>query len=463
VETLPALFRRIFDGGFWENPYIAMNIPDVLNFKMSLKVYIRTFGCQMNMHDSEKMAGILLREGHSLINSPKDADIIIFNTCSIRQKAEQKFKSELGKTKLLKKKRGFLKIAVAGCIAQQQGRGILKESPFVNYILGPQNIHMIKDIVVSDNTIVSTEDNEDIEYSDFPVKRADNIKAWVSIMYGCNNFCSYCIVPYTRGREKSRPAVDIYKEVSQLASEGFKEITLLGQNVNSYNSDCDFAGLLKKIDTIDGIERIRFVTSHPRDLSDNLIGCIKELPKVCEHIHLPLQSGSNRILKLMNRGYSFEDYMEKIERLRKEVPEIAITTDIIVGFPSETEKDHTSTIDAINEIEFDGIFAFKFSPRPGTKASEMEDEIPDAIKSQRLTEVLKLQDEITLKKKNMLLEGTLQEVLVEGKSKTDDYKLTGRTRSNKIVNFVGDNSVIGQLTNIKIIKAGQHSLEGKLM
>lgn len=428
---------------------------------MSKKAYIHTFGCQMNMHDSEKMAGILLREGYTLTETPNDADLIIFNTCNIRQKAEQKFQSELGRTRFLKIEKPFLKIAVAGCIAQQRGRGIFKRNPHVDYVFGPQNIQKLRDMIRAGETVVSIEDNPEIGQVDLPALRKDSIRAWVSIMYGCDNFCSYCVVPYTRGRERSRPSKNIYNEICELALSGFKEVTLLGQNVNSYRSDVDFGGLLNQVNAIEGIERIRFVTSHPRDLSEDLIACIKELPKVCEHIHLPLQSGSNRILKLMNRGYTYDDYMKKVERLKEEIPGIAITTDIIAGFPSEADDDHISTLNALRAIEFDGIFAFKFSPRPGTKAIEMEDKISDDIKSQRLAEILNIQDEITLKK-NKTLEGTIQEVLVEGLSKTDVEKMTGRTRGNKIVNFSG-NSVSVQLVNVEIVKAMRHSLVGKLI
>ena len=302
----------------------------------------------MNVHDSEKMAGILKAEGYAETANTEDADLIIFNTCSIRQKAEQKFRSGLGRIKLLKTKNPLLKIAVAGCIAQQRGKDILKRSPHVDYVFGPQNIHKLSAMLTT-NAMVCIEDNPEIQHTDLPAERKENVKAWVSIMYGCNNFCSYCIVPYTRGRERSRPSQNIYEEIYKLAEKGFKEVTLLGQNVNSYHSDTDFPGLLRKIDAIEGIERIRFVTSHPRDLSNELISCIKDLPKICEHIHLPLQSGSDRILKLMNRGYTYEDYLEKVRKLKESIPRIAITTDIIAGFPSETDNDHSMTIKSLKK------------------------------------------------------------------------------------------------------------------
>jgi tRNA-2-methylthio-N6-dimethylallyladenosine synthase len=414
----------------------------------------------MNVHDSEKMLGILEKEEYFETVDPRKADLIIFNTCSIRQKAEQKFYSELGRTRSFKKKNPGMKIAIAGCIAQQEGENILRKAPYVDFVFGPQNIHLLNNLVSGGNISVAIEDNLEIHKTDLPVKRSVVIKAWVTIMYGCNNFCSFCVVPYTRGRERSRPAEHILSEVNKLACIGCKEITLLGQNVNSYRSDTDFPGLLRMLDRVGGIERIRFVTSHPRDLSDELIAAISELPKVCEHIHLPLQSGSSRIMRLMNRGYTYEEYMKKISVIREKVPGISITSDIIAGFPGETEDDHIQTIKALKEIEFDGIFAFKFSPRPRTRAFRMEDQLTEEVKSDRLSQILKLQDEIT-EKKNRALEGTIQEILIEGESETDKEKLTGRTRTNKIVNIPKIGIDKGSLIFVEITKGRQHSLEGK--
>jgi tRNA-2-methylthio-N6-dimethylallyladenosine synthase len=413
----------------------------------------------MNVHDSEKMLGILEQEGYSETGDPRKADLIIFNTCSIRQKAEQKFYSELGRVQAYKKRRPKMKIAVAGCIAQQEGKNIIKKAPYVNFIFGPQNIHALKDLTSGTIASIGTEDNPEIAETDLTVKRADKVKAWVTIIYGCDNFCSYCVVPYTRGRERSRPTENILSEVKDLAGRGYKEITLLGQNVNSYRSDTDFPGLLRKLDRVGGIERIRFVTSHPRDLSDELINAMAELPKVCEHIHLPLQSGSSKILKLMNRGYTCEAYIEKVSKLREKVAGIAITSDIIAGFPGETDEDHMLTIKALKEIEFDGIFAFKFSPRPGTMASGMN-QLSEEIKSDRLSQILKVQDEIT-EIRNKSLEGTIQEVLIEGESAMDREKLTGRTRTHKIVNIPKIDMQKGSLIFVEITRGRQHSLEGR--
>jgi tRNA-2-methylthio-N6-dimethylallyladenosine synthase len=428
---------------------------------MAKYVYIHTFGCQMNVHDSEKMLGVLREDGYSATNNPFEADLIIFNTCSIRQKAEQKFFSELGRMRSVKRKRPGLRIAVAGCIAQHEGKKIMGRAPHVDFIFGPQNLHILRDIACGRAPRIALDENPEIAIRDLPVERGDMVRAWITIMYGCNNFCSYCIVPYTRGRERSRPSDHICSEVSELAVKGYKEITLLGQNVNSYSSDLDFAGLLRRLNEIRGIERIRFVTSHPKDLSANLIHAMSELDKVCEHIHLPLQSGSSNMLKLMNRGYTYADYAERISEIRRIIPGISITSDIIAGFPGETDNDHLSTIKALKEIEFDGIFAFKFSPRPHTRAAFMQGHVPEEIKASRLSEILALQDNITLRK-NRLIEGTCQEILTEGESETDPQKLMGRTRTNKIVTFSGDGNGTskGAFLLVQITKGRRHSLEG---
>jgi tRNA-2-methylthio-N6-dimethylallyladenosine synthase len=427
------------------------------------RYYIETFGCQMNVHDSEKMAGILKSEGYTAVGSAKDADILIFNTCSIRQKAEQKFFSELGRIKALKKRRPDLKIAVAGCIAQQEGIKIIERAPHVDYVVGPQNINVLKDIVDSRSDHVFTDDNPAITEIELPVERKDNVRAWVNIMYGCNNFCSYCIVPYTRGRERSRASQSIISEIKDLAEKGYKEVTLLGQNVNSYKSNVNFPGLLREINKINGIKRIRFVTSHPKDLSDELIYAIRDLDKVCEHIHLPLQSGSSKVLALMNRKYTHEDYLKKVEKIKKEIPEITITSDIIAGFSQETDEDHNNTIKALKEVEFDSIFAFKFSPRPGTKASTMDGQLPDDIKSGRLSEILELQNTIT-ERKNKELKGTIQEVLIEGVDEKTSNKFTGRTRTNKGVNVLFDSTIKpGDIIKVKITHTRRHSLEGDII
>jgi tRNA-2-methylthio-N6-dimethylallyladenosine synthase len=423
------------------------------------KFFIETFGCQMNVHDSERIAGVLSQEGYSPAESRKDADFIIFNTCSVRQKAEQKFFSELGRIKSLKKRNPDLKIAVAGCIARQQGEKVIKRSPHVDFVFGPQNIHKINDFLHGDPACTANEDNPEIALTDLPVLRSSEGRAWVTVMYGCDNFCSYCIVPYTRGRERSRPSENIISEIKGIAGQGFKEVTLLGQNVNSYSSNVDFPDLLKEVNAVEGIERIRFVTSHPKDFSGKLMQAMAELEKVCEHMHLPLQSGSGRVLSLMDRGYSYDDYRMKIDRLRDIMPEIAITSDIIAGFPGETDDDHKDTVKALKEIGFDGIFAFKYSPRPGTKAALMEDGLEDIIKSERLAEILEVQDGIT-GRINKGYENTVQEILVEGVSVTDTAALTGRTRTNKIVNFSGISCDKNSIVNVRIAESKKYSLRG---
>jgi tRNA-2-methylthio-N6-dimethylallyladenosine synthase len=428
------------------------------------KVYIRTFGCQMNFHDSEKILGLFKSKNFMEADSPSEGDIIIFNTCSIRQKAEQKFFSELGKIKSLKKKNPRLKVIVAGCIAQHQKDEIFKKANFVDFVVGPQNINVFKDIAQSEQRAIAyTDENPYISEVEIPTFRKSTVSAMVNIMYGCNNFCSYCIVPYTRGKEKSRASKAILDEIKMLADSGYKEVLLLGQNVNSYKSDTDFPGLLKKINTINGIERIRFVTSHPKDLSDELIFSIRDLDKVCEHIHLPLQSGSTKILRLMNRKYTYDDYLRKIEKLKKNIPKIAITSDIIAGFPQETDEDHKQTIKALKEIEFDGIFAFKYSPRKGTVAADLEGQIPNEIRSERLYEIIDLQNSIT-EKKNSMLKDSVEEVLIERKEEKGKTKFIGRTRSNKIV-LLSDSVRLneGDIIKVKIIETHRHNLYGTLI
>ena len=415
----------------------------------------------MNVHDSEKIAGLLTNEGHTETGSYEDADVIVFNTCSIRQKAEQKFMSELGRLKVIKKERPGLKVVAAGCIAQQMGDALFSRvAGVVDYVIGPQNLHTLPGLLAA-TTGIAVQDNPDIALMELPVARKDRARAWVSIMYGCNNFCSYCIVPYTRGRERSRPSASIISEIEALGRDGCREVTLLGQNVNSYKSDLDFPALLRAIDRVGGIERVRFVTSHPRDLSDALIDAIAELPKLCEHLHLPMQSGSTRILKLMNRGYTAEEYLDKVTRLRAKVPNIALTTDIIAGFPGETDADHQATVRMLREIRFDGIYAFKYSPRPGTKAALMDGQLDEAVSGARLNEILELQDAITLEI-NIPLVGTKAEVLVEGPSETNPEMLTGRTRTNKVVNLPGDPSLVNRVVSVEIVRARRHSLDGRL-
>jgi tRNA-2-methylthio-N6-dimethylallyladenosine synthase len=420
---------------------------------MQRSVYIYTYGCQMNVHDSEKIRGLLAEKGYVNARNPEQADLIVFNTCAIREKAEQKFFSQLGRIKKFKRRRGDLKIAVTGCVAQEAGEKILRKAPFVDFVMGPQNIHLLHKAITSDRRVELAQDNDDLALRELPVLRDSRLKAWVSIMYGCNNFCSYCIVPYTRGREVSRPSSGILAEVKNLAGRGYKEITLLGQNVNSYRSDMGFVDLLRRIDD----------TSHPRDFSSDLIDAVSKLRSLCEHIHLPIQSGSDRILELMNRGYAFSDYKNKVDALRDRVPGVAITTDVIAGFPGETEEDHADTVMALKKIAFDGIFAFKFSPKEGTRAYYMKNQLDEALKSERLNHILKVQEGITYGH-NKLLEGSLQEILIEGPSDDDEKILVGRTRTNKIVmaETTSRCAPAGSIKLVRIEKARLHSLSGTI-
>jgi tRNA-2-methylthio-N6-dimethylallyladenosine synthase len=434
-------------------------------------LYIQTFGCQMNVHDSEQMAVLLAASGYKTTNNMKLADLILLNTCSIREKAAHKVYSELGRIGKLKEQNPELIIGVGGCLAQHLGNKFHKRVRHLDFVFGTHNIHRLPEMV----TAVSRK-REKITQVDFhkalnsigiyapPVNGA--LSAFVTIMQGCNNFCAYCVVPYLRGPEMSRPPGEIIEEIKKLADQGIKEVTLLGQNVNSYGKTpgkyLNFTALIRKIGKIPGIERIRFTTSHPRDLSEELINCFTEEEKLCEHIHLPVQSGSNRVLALMNRGYSVEDYMKKVDSLRKGYPQISITSDIIVGFPGETENDYQETIDMMEKIRIDSTFSFKYSERKGTAAQKLEGKIHECEKQRRLKFLQDLQDKHTLEK-NTELEGSWQELLIEGKSKNSENDLMGRTRSWKIVNFKGEQELIGKLMDVIITKSYLHSLRGKLI
>ncbi|PKN52186.1 MAG: tRNA (N6-isopentenyl adenosine(37)-C2)-methylthiotransferase MiaB [Deltaproteobacteria bacterium HGW-Deltaproteobacteria-13] len=433
-------------------------------------LYIQTFGCQMNVHDSEQMAALLSGNGYKLTDNMKMADLIILNTCSIREKAAQKVYSQLGRIGKLKEQNRELIIGVGGCLAQQLGTKFHKKVGHLDFVFGTHNIHLLPQMVLAiekkRKKITEIDFHKSLNSIGVYVPPpADAISAFVTIMQGCNNFCAYCVVPYLRGREISRPSDDIIEEVKKLAGNGIREVTLLGQNVNSYGKIFDnglnFTSLIKRIGKISGIERIRFTTSHPRDLSVELINCFAEEEKLCKHIHLPVQSGSNRILELMNRGYTVEDYIKKIDHLRKLTPGISITSDVIVGFPGETQKDYQETIDMMGKIRFDSLFSFKYSEREGTAAQKLKEKVEEGEKLRRLEQLQILQDQHTLEK-NTSLEGSRQELLVEGKSRNSESDLMGRTSSWKIVNFKGELDMIGKLVDVKISKAYLHSLRGKI-
>jgi tRNA-2-methylthio-N6-dimethylallyladenosine synthase len=430
--------------------------------------HIITFGCQMNEHDSERMTGILEAQGLQAVENADNADMVILNTCSIREKAEQKFYSELGRLRHLKNANPGLKLAVAGCIAQQEGAGILSRAPYVDMIFGPSDIGQLSMLTLQmpkhASPAIHTSGDPEYHRKRLPAIRTDKLKAWVSIMYGCDNFCTYCVVPYLRGRERSRLPEDIEQEVRELALQGYKEITLLGQNVNSYGKglegNTDFPALLRTVHDVQGIERIRFVTSHPRDLSEGLINAMRDLPKVCESLHLPVQSGSNAVLAAMNRKYCREDYLDKVRKLRQAIPDITLTTDIIVGFPGETPGDFELTMQLLAEAQFDGVFAFKYSKRPGTVALKLDGHLDEATKEERLAKVLNFQQEMTIRRNNERI-GSNMEILLDGHSKKGDT-ITGRTRGNKAVNISASPSLIGSLVHVQITAAGANSFSGRL-
>lgn len=425
----------------------------------------------MNIHDSEVISGILHEMGYFPAKTLKESDLIILNTCCVRENAERKVFGRIGQLKQFKRRNPNLILAVTGCMVQQPHviEHISEKLPYVDLLFGIKDVYRLPELInkcrLTDLPVVEVVNSSDIK-ENLPIKRDSDSKAWVTITYGCNNYCSYCIVPYVRGREKSRRLEDILKEVKGLAKEGFIEIYLLGQNVNSYGKDLEpnisFPELLRKVNDIDGIKRIRFITSHPKDLSDELISAMKDCEKVCEHIHLPVQAGSNRILSKMNRKYTREHYMGLIDKLRAAIPDIAITTDFIVGFPGETEADFLDTLDLVKRVEFDSAFTFMYSKRKGTPAAEMKEQIDEEVKKNRLNRLMKLQDTIT-GKKNKKLKGSILEVFVEGVSKGDKNRMSGRSRTNKLVNFDGDKDLIGKLVNVKIIQPHTWSLLGEIV
>ena len=436
------------------------------------KYTINTYGCQMNEHDSEKLAGMLGEMGYVESQNIDECDLIIYNTCCVRENAELKVYGHLGPLKHLKRENPELIIAVCGCMMQQPEvvEHIKKTYRQVDLIFGTHNLYKFPELIYtavdSRKTIIDIWDSMGHIAEDVPIERKDGVKAWVTVMYGCNNFCSYCIVPYVRGRERSRSIKDIAKEVEELGSKGFKEITLLGQNVNSYGKDLEdrtsFGALLYELNKIKGIERIRFMTSHPKDLSDELIFAMRDCEKVCEHLHLPFQAGSSRILKVMNRGYTKEDYLKLVSKVKENIPGVSLTTDIIVGFPGETEEDFNETLDILEKVRFDSAYTFLYSKRTGTPAANMDNQIPEDIKKERFQRLLDVQNRISKEINDTFMEREV-EVLVEGVSRTNDKIYTGRTRENKIVNFEGNKDMVGGLITVKVETIKTWSLEGKII
>jgi tRNA-2-methylthio-N6-dimethylallyladenosine synthase len=413
----------------------------------------------MNVSDSEAIVGILTSAGYFEVPSPDDADLIIVNTCAVRDSAVSKVKAQICRFKPLRNRKK-IRIALAGCLAEHERDTLLKELP-IDYVIGPDRYKFLAELECESAIQVDHDTEESGFYSGFTPVRKKGVNAWIQVMRGCDNFCSYCVVPFVRGRERSKPANEIYKEVEKVVSEGYKEITLLGQNVNSYaDGDFRFHDLLRKLDTIKGLERIMFMTSHPKDLSDGLINCFGELRTLCEYLHLPVQSGSDRILKAMNRGYTSEQYMRIIEKIRKRVPNIALSTDILCGFPGESDEDHSQTLKLVSEVGYDAAFMFIYSKRKGTRAAEMENQIERKVKVARLNDVIKMQMVIT-KAKNSDCIGNVEEVLVEGISPRETSKITARTRTFKNVILNGTIYDVGSIFKVKITGSTGWALEGE--
>jgi tRNA-2-methylthio-N6-dimethylallyladenosine synthase len=441
-----------------------------LNENLNLRAYILTFGCQQNEADSEKLSGMAEAMGYGIVDKPDDADLIVVNTCAIREHAEQKALSTIGQFKHLKNKKPSLVIAVCGCMVAQEHRqnDIKFKYPYVNFIFGTTALHKFPELLYKNLTekkrLYYNEEASRTIAEGIPIKRDNDYKAWVSVMYGCNNFCSYCIVPYVRGRERSRCPEDICAEVKELIDKGYKDITLLGQNVNSYGKDgdfdCDFADLLDKLASFEGDYILRFMTSHPKDATHKLIDVMAKHDRIAKHFHLPMQAGSDTVLKRMNRRYDTEKYYGTVEYIREKMPECVITSDIIVGFPGETEDDFEGTLRMLEKVEFDMLYSFIYSPRKGTPAAEMEDQIPREVQNARFDRLLATQNEIALKK-NLPMVGKTVRVLCDGESKTNSDTYSGRTEGNKIVFFEGDPSDRGTFVNIKIDRAEAFALYGE--
>jgi len=440
---------------------------------VAAKVFIKTFGCQMNEYDSAKMADVLAAaEGMEATDRAEEADVILLNTCSVREKAQEKVFSELGRIRQLKRDNPNLLIGVGGCVASQEGDAIIARAPYVDMVFGPQTLHRLPELVrarrSSGRAQVDVSFPEMEKFDHLPEARVEGASAFVSAMEGCSKYCSYCIVPYTRGSEVSRPFDDVIAEAVQLAEKGVKEITLLGQNVNAYRgemhdgSSADLALLLHYLAEVPGIERLRFTTSHPMEFGQSLIDAFADIPKLCNHLHLPVQSGSDRILAAMRRGYTTLEYKSIIRKLRKVRPDISIASDFIVGFPGETEADFEATFKLAEDVGFDASFSFIFSPRPGTPAAELPDDVSSEVKHQRLDR-LQAQLQRQADAISAAMVGTVQRVLVEKASKKDARELAGRTDNNRVVNFAGNPRLIGTLVDVAITAAMPHSLRGEIV
>ncbi|MEN8168775.1 MAG: tRNA (N6-isopentenyl adenosine(37)-C2)-methylthiotransferase MiaB [Pseudomonadota bacterium] len=436
-------------------------------------VYIKTFGCQMNEYDSARMAdGLGVACGLEVVEMPEEADVLLLNTCSVREKAQEKVFSQLGMWRPLKEKNPKVIIGVGGCVASQEGEAIQKRAPFVDIVFGPQTLHrlpeMLGEVIAHRGKVVDVSFPEIEKFDRLPEQKAEGSTAYVSIMEGCSKYCTFCVVPFTRGEEVSRPFDDVIAEVARLAAQGVREVNLLGQNVNAYRGlmhdgeIADLALLLQYVAAIDGLDRIRYTTSHPVELSDSLVAAYGEVPELVSFLHLPVQSGADRILTLMKRGHTALEYKSKIRRLRELRPEITISSDFIVGFPGESDEDFEQTMKLIEEVGFDHSFSFIYSPRPGTPAADLPDDVPAEVKKARLARLqAKINEQARAISEGMV--GTVQKILVEGVSRKSESEVSGRTENNRVVNFAAEQSVIGQFVEVKITEAYPNSLRGELL
>ena len=440
---------------------------------MTKKVFIKTYGCQMNEYDSDKMADVLqFAEGHVKTSNIEEADVILFNTCSVREKAQEKVFSDLGRVKPLKLAKPGLIIGVGGCVASQEGATIIKRAPYVDVVFGPQTLHRLPEMIVArraeGRAQVDISFPEIEKFDHLPPARVDGGAAFVSIMEGCSKYCTFCVVPYTRGEEVSRPLADVLAEIAGLTAQGVKEITLLGQNVNAYRGRmddgeiADFAFLLDCVHEVPGVERIRFTTSHPREFTDRLIDCFARLPKLVSHLHLPIQSGSDRLLAAMKRGYTVLEYKSIVRKLRAVRPDLCLSSDFIVGFPGETDDDFARTLKLVEELDYDASFVFIYSPRPGTPAADLPDTTPHEVKIRRLQALTDVLDRNTLAI-NEAMVGTVQRVLVEGISRRDGNELAARSANNRVVNVVGHPRLLNSMIEVVITEAYSHSVRGEIL
>jgi tRNA-2-methylthio-N6-dimethylallyladenosine synthase len=430
--------------------------------------FIRTFGCQMNEHDSERLAGMLEADGYSAVAAPEDAQVVLFNTCCIRENADQRLYGNLGRMKALKNERPDMRIVVGGCLAQKDKESIQQRAPYVDVVLGTHNLSSLPRLLKESETGPAFEILEQTETfpSALPARRLSPWHAWVSISIGCNNSCTFCIVPAVRGKEISRRTGEIAAEIRSLVDDGVIEITLLGQNVNSYGRDLDgtplFSKLLYELDKIEGLERVRFTSPHPKDFREDTVRAMAECRSVCEHIHLPVQAGSDSVLRRMKRAYTRKRYMEKLDMVRDAIPDVAVTTDIIVGFPGETEEEFEETMSLAEEARYDAAYTFQYSPRPMTEAATFEGHLSKEIVQERFERLVALQERISFER-NLEVVGKEQEVVVEGPSKKDPGRLTGRTRTNRVVHFENDGAEAGSFRNVRITEAHPHHLNGELV